>query len=74
MSAKISDEAWSVTLYVDNLFDKYAKTNVRRDKAWAGNATFASQDRALPELQRTYGHYITKPRTIGLRFNYNFEL
>ncbi|MFQ3190340.1 MAG: iron complex outermembrane receptor protein [Paraglaciecola sp.] len=72
LSAKLSDEAWSITLYADNLFDKYANTGVRRDKAWAGEAMFESQNRALPELQRTYGHYITRPRTVGLRFNYNF--
>ena len=74
LSAKLSDDSWSVTLYVDNLFDKYAFTSVRRDKTWNGQAKFAGNNKALPELQRVYGHYTTKPRTIGLRFNYNFEL
>ncbi len=74
LSAKLSEGNWSVTLYIDNMFNKYAQTSVRRDKAWAGMAKFADENKALPELQRVYGHYITKPRTVGLRFNYNFEL
>ncbi|MBA6341121.1 TonB-dependent receptor [Colwellia sp. MB02u-10] len=74
LSAKLSNESWSVTLYINNLFDKYANTSVRRDKSWAGNAKFSSQNRGVDNLQRAYGHYITKPRTIGVRFNYNFEL
>ncbi len=74
ISAELTDDNWSVTLYIDNLFDKYAKTSVRRDKAWAGAATFDSQNKDLAELGRVYGHYTTKPRTIGLRFNYNFEI
>jgi len=74
LSAKLSDDAWSVTLYVDNMFDKYAKTSVRRDKSWVGKATFDSENKGLPELGRVYGHYMTKPMTVGLRFNYLFEL
>jgi len=73
ISAKLSDDNWSVTLYIDNLFDKYAKTSVRRDKSWVGRATFDNQNKDLAELGRVYGYYMAKPRTIGLRFNYNFE-
>ncbi len=74
LSAKISGDMWSATLYVDNLFDKYAFTSTRRDKSWAGMARYEDQNHALPELQRVYGHYITTPRTIGMKFTYNFEL
>ncbi|MFC3033618.1 TonB-dependent receptor [Pseudoalteromonas fenneropenaei] len=74
LSAKVSGEAWSATLYIDNLFDKYAFTSVRRDKSWSGLARYADENKELPELQRVYGHYITKPRTIGVKFTYNFEL
>lgn len=72
-SIELSDIKWSLTFYINNLFDKYAVTSVRRDKSWAGRSKFESQNKALPELQRTYGYYITQPRTIGLRYNYNFE-
>ena len=74
ISAKLSDDSWSVTLYIDNLFDKYAKTSVRRDKSWVGAAAFDSQNKDLAELGRVYGYYMTKPRVIGLRVNYNFEI
>lgn len=74
LSAKLSDDSWSVTLYIDNMFDKYAETSVRRDKTWAGMAKFDDENKGVVELQRVYGHYITKPRTVGLKFNYKFEL
>ena len=32
-SAKLTADAWSTTLYVDNLFNKYAVTSVRRSDA-----------------------------------------
>ncbi|WP_462180604.1 TonB-dependent receptor [Pseudoalteromonas gelatinilytica] len=74
LSAKITGDMWSATLYVDNLFDKYAFTSVRRDKSWAGMSQYAELNKELPELQRVYGHYTTAPRTIGMKFSYNFEL
>jgi iron complex outermembrane recepter protein len=74
LSAKLSGDAWSATFYIDNMFDKYAKTSVRRDKSWAGQAKFAGENKNLPELQRVYGHYVTKPLTVGIKFNYLFEL
>jgi len=74
LSATLSGDEWTTTFYIDNMFDKYAYTGLRRDKSWAGMARFSSENRALPELQRTYGHNITKPRTMGIRFTYNFEI
>lgn len=73
LSAKLTGDMWSATIYVDNLFDKYAFTSVRRDKSWAGMSE-TGDNKALPELQRVYGHYTTTPRTIGMKFNYKFEL
>ncbi len=74
LSAKLTGDMWSATLYVDNLFDKYAFTSVRRDKSWAGMAKYSELNKELPELQRVYGHYTTTPRVIGMKFTYNFEL
>ncbi|MBB1293829.1 MULTISPECIES: TonB-dependent receptor [unclassified Pseudoalteromonas] len=74
LSAKLTGDMWSATIYVDNLFDKYAFTSVRRDKSWAGMAKYEELNKELPELQRVYGHYTTAPRTIGMKFTYNFEL
>ena len=74
LSATLMLDSWSVTAYVDNMFNKYAYTSTRRDKSWAGQAKFESQNKDLPELGRVYGHYVTKPRTIGVRVNYEFDM
>ncbi|MGJ8691556.1 MAG: TonB-dependent receptor [Thalassotalea sp.] len=74
LSAKLSDDAWSLTFYIDNLFDKYAVTSVRRDKGDIGQAKFSELNINGQEMQRNYGHYVVTPRTIGLRVNYNFDM
>ena len=75
LNATISDEDWSVTLYIDNLFDKYAFTSTRRNVGDIGLGQF--NDTLEPngtELQRNYGHYVLTPRTIGLMFKYQFGM
>ncbi|MBB1387201.1 TonB-dependent receptor [Pseudoalteromonas sp. SG45-5] len=67
ISAKLTADAWSTTLYVDNLFNKYAVTSVRRS-----NADITSANGA--DIQRNYGHYINRPLTVGIKFNYKFEI
>ncbi|TWX68706.1 TonB-dependent receptor [Colwellia demingiae] len=67
MSARFSEDVWSVTLYVDNMFDKYAYSSVRRD---VGDITTAND----PAIQRNYGHYLITPRKVGIRFDYLFDL
>ena len=72
ITAKLSDKDWSVTFYVNNLFDKYTNTSVRGDLSQIGFGKEINQNRF--DLTRGYGHYINTPRTIGLKFRYNFEL
>ncbi|MBQ4833786.1 TonB-dependent receptor [Pseudoalteromonas sp. MMG010] len=67
ISAKLTADEWSTTLYVNNLFNKYAVTSVRRSDADITTANGA-------EIQRNYGHYINKPLTVGVKFNYKFEI
>ena len=78
LSATISDEAWSVTFYVDNLFDKYAFTSTQKTyQAIGGKEDTYPLDISNPntiEQYRAYGHYVTSPRTIGLKFNYLFDI
>ena len=50
MSARFSEDAWSVTLYVDNMFDKYAYSSVRRD---VGDITTAN-DPAIQQIGRAH--------------------
>ena len=67
ISARFSEDTWSVTLYVDNMFDKYAYSSVRRD---VGDITTAND----PAIQRNYGHYLITPRKVGVRFEYLFDM
>ncbi|KAF7787387.1 hypothetical protein PRUB_a4598 [Pseudoalteromonas rubra] len=67
LSAKLTGDMWSATLYVNNLFNKYAFTSVRRDVRDITSANGA-------EIQRNYGHYLNKPLTVGIKFDYQFEL
>lgn len=72
ITAKFSDEAWAVTFYVNNLFDKYTYLSVRGDLSQVGMGQEVNQNRS--DLTRGYGHYVNTPRTAGLKFRYNFEL
>lgn len=74
LSATISDDNWAVSLYVDNLFDKYAVTSVRRDKADIGYARYFEKISNRPDLQRNYGYYLTEPRKVGIKFTYTFDM
>ncbi|TMP25931.1 TonB-dependent receptor [Pseudoalteromonas rubra] len=67
LSAKLTGDMWSATLYVNNLFNKYAFTSVRRDVRDITTSNGA-------EIQRNYGHYLNKPLTVGIKFDYQFEL
>ncbi|GLX86097.1 TonB-dependent receptor [Thalassotalea loyana] len=74
LSAQLSEDNWSVTFYVDNLFDKYAFSSARRDRGDIGLARFSEMNSNDPALQRNYGHYLITPRKIGVRFEYMFDL
>lgn len=75
IAAKLSDDDWSVTFYVDNLFDKYAFTGARRDRGdLLDDAVFGNQGVNRPDIQRNYSHFILQPLKVGIRFDYRFEL
>lgn len=67
VSARLSDDDWDVTLYINNLFDKYAFTNPSRN--W-GDIEYGNRG----DIQRSYSHYILTPRTIGVKFQYRFGM
>ncbi|PHR82722.1 MAG: TonB-dependent receptor [Colwellia sp.] len=69
ISARVSGDEWSVTLYVDNMFDKYAYTSVRENYGYITSGVTTGAD-----IQRKYGHYLITPRKIGLRFDYMFDM
>lgn len=73
-SATVSDVDWAVTFYVNNLFDKYAYSAVRRDVSDLGVTVDGDGSVNRPDLLRNYGRFIIQPRQIGLKFTYNFEM
>ena len=65
VSATWLKDAWSVGLYGENIFNKYAETGVRGD---------VSDIRTVGLFNlRTYYHNVVRPRQIGLRFTYSFD-
>lgn len=76
LSATVSDDAWSVTLYIDNMFNKYAASSTRSTGRDAGFAEFPGKigNPDTVNMYRAYGHYVVAPRTIGVKFNYLFDM
>jgi iron complex outermembrane receptor protein len=67
----LASGAWTVTLYADNLFDKYAETGVR------GNTNYlqtAADIDGNPVPVRYYFKETLRPLEFGLRFRYDFDL
>ncbi|MBK7903610.1 MAG: TonB-dependent receptor [Proteobacteria bacterium] len=62
---------WVARLYVDNLFDKYAITSVRRDPSYIRPIERAD---LAPIDSRTYFQSMLRPRTVGLEVTYRFDL
>lgn len=74
LSAKFAKDNWSLTVYLDNMFDKYAYSSIRRDKADIGLAKYPVMNSNGTSLQRNHGYYLITPRTAGVRFEYLFDL
>ncbi|MFT6955722.1 MAG: iron complex outermembrane receptor protein [Halieaceae bacterium] len=70
-SAIVATDSWDVTLYADNLLDKYAVTGVRSDTNFLQTAADINGDDVAV---RSYGQNVLRPRTIGLRATYRFDM
>jgi outer membrane receptor protein involved in Fe transport len=62
VSASLSKDRWSATLYVDNLTDKFAETAVRLDPSYIRNVNGFDV--------RRYFRNVLRPRSIGVEFRY----
>lgn len=62
---------WSVTLYAENLLDKFARTGARSSRPFAQTVSDENGD---PVTVRRYYHDVLRPREIGLSFVYYFDL
>ena len=70
-SASLAADAWDITLYADNLLDKYAETGVRTDTA---RIQTVSDINGGDVNVRSYYKNVLRPRTIGLRATYRFDM
>ncbi|MEP2650468.1 MAG: TonB-dependent receptor [Paraglaciecola sp.] len=75
ISASISDDDWAVTLYIDNMFNKYAYSSTRSNVSSIGLGDYQEENPVNgTDLLRSYGHYVINPRKVGIKFTYNFEM
>ncbi|RBP53649.1 TonB-dependent receptor [Arenicella xantha] len=64
LSAVYQSDTWSVSGYVDNVFDEFAETGVQ--------STRLSNQIVLDTSVRSYLTQVLPPRTVGVRFTYKF--
>ena len=71
LTASYDDENWRISAYINNLFNKYAVTSVRNnlnDVKDINDDTTGGKQFTL----RSYGEYITEPRSIGVNVKMKF--
>lgn len=74
LSAAVSADEWTLTLFVDNLFDKYAVTGARRDQDYIDKRADGDGLGTNQFTLRQYFYNVIRPRTIGLDLIYKFDL
>ncbi len=62
---KYETDNWTVTGYVNNLFDKFAETGVQ--------STPLSNQTVEGATVRSFAVNVLRPRTVGVRFTYSFD-
>jgi iron complex outermembrane recepter protein len=70
-AATLRGDAWSLSLYSRNLFNKYAVTGTRSTRNFIQTVQDENGD---PVKVRSYMEDVLRPREIGLRFSYDFKL
>ncbi len=70
-SATLRGDAWSLGLYSKNLLNKYAVTGTRSSRAFIQTVADENGD---PVRVRSYLEDVLRPREVGLRFTYDFNL
>jgi len=70
-SVAFEAEQWTTALYAKNLFDKYAETGVRSSTP---NVQTVQDGNGDDVRVRSYTKDVVRPREVGLRFTYKFDL
>lgn len=69
VSARLQASDWSVTAYVNNLFDEFIETGARTTPLYNQILADANGD---PVYARSFFTYVAPPRVIGIRFTKDF--
>ncbi|MEX0619049.1 MAG: TonB-dependent receptor [Pseudohongiellaceae bacterium] len=72
LSATFSWDQWMVQAFVDNLWDEYYITGSRTSRRFLQNEQTGPGDTRGGFTLRSYGQYVGRPRTAGIRLNYSF--
>jgi iron complex outermembrane recepter protein len=70
-SASLQKDNWTATLYVNNLTNEYVETAAISSRGYISEVADINGD---PVIVRSYAVNVLPPRTIGLRFSYDFDL
>jgi outer membrane receptor protein involved in Fe transport len=70
-SVVLSNDAWTIALYAKNLFNKYAETGVRTTPLYLQTVT---DENGESVHVRSYSKDVVRPREVGLRATYKFDL
>ncbi len=70
-SAVFSGGPWELTIYAQNLLDKYAVTGTRSRPSFAQTVVDENGD---PVRVRSYAQQMVRPRELGFRFTYDFAM
>ena len=70
-SAVLNAGSWTVALYGKNLFNKYAETGLRATTDYVQTVFDENGD---PVRTRSYSKDVVRPRELGVRFTYAFDL
>jgi iron complex outermembrane recepter protein len=69
-SAMFTGGPWQITVYAQNLLDKYAVTGIRSRSSFVQTVTDENGD---PVHVRAYGQQMVRPRELGIGFSYAFS-
>lgn len=74
LTATLSGDQWRASVYIDNLTDEYAIVGTRTSRRLLEQYRMFSTlpDNTSGFLLRSYGHYVSRPRTAGVNFTYSF--
>jgi outer membrane receptor protein involved in Fe transport len=75
-SAALDTDAWTLRLYAENLFNKYAETGVRSDRSLIGDIFGDADGDGVDDHSyrlRRYYHSVLTPMQVGLTFTYRFK-